>query len=248
MIATEHYTPPRIRGNEHPNRRARKNCLIKTDKPLWNQQAARMTGGRHSALTLTISAQMGMFTDISSQPSSPVSYPAPTFGALTNILRHLAPHLKTNWVPLGVEFLAPLSFTKFAFNLSSTGRKTVHEKEHTSSMFHHTVLENPRFRVYFAITNDDPQLAAATIQKIQQKVRSGNHRSLFMGGRDFPLHVEFSNPEEPTCEEINFQLASMLRQITYQPPGIEVFSDVTCENGVLVFPRTFQAIPTQQEN
>lgn len=220
--------------------------LLKSNDPFWNERVKHLLPDHHhSVLTLTISATFGMFTDISTQPTSPVSYPAPTFGALRNIIRHLAPHLKTDIHPIGVEILNPVVFTGVAFNLTGPGRKPKHHKDGSGAMFHHLILQNPRFRVFFVIENEDESLAAATIDRIQTKIHTANHRPLFMGMRDYPAQVEYSNPNEPVREEITFALPSMLRQVIYGSQEIEVYQSVGCHKGCLVYPTRWQTVPKQ---
>lgn len=235
---------PAVIRHTSPCGSKRRNVVIKSQDPFWNDRVKHHEPRHtHSALTLTISSNFGMFTDIASQPSSPVSYPIPTYGALVNILRHLAPHLPIDFIPLGVEILNPVQYTRFSFNLTGPGRKAIHEKKGSNSMFHHMILVRPRFRIYFALFGKKPQLVATAIQTMQRKVRSGNTRALFMGQRDYPLDVQYSNPQEPIREEINFVLPAMLKQIRYGSNGeIEVFNNVTCENGVVVFPTQFQTV------
>ena len=244
MQTTQVAFKPQVIRHTSPCGSKRRNTVIKSEKKFWNNRVKHHDPGHnHSALSLTISSNFGMFTDIASQPSSPVSYPIPTYGALVNILRHLAPHLKVDFIPLGVEILNPVKYTKFAFNLSATGRKTKHEIEGSNSMFHHMILEKPRFRVYFALIGATPSLAATAIYTLQRKVRSGNHRALCMGQRDFPLDVEYSNPEEPVRTEINFLLPSMLKQVHYGSEGeFDVFTNVICQQGVVAFPTTAQTV------
>lgn len=234
--------PPTLR-HTCPNGTTRNNVNIRTDNPFWNQRVrARDPKHNHSALSLVISGRYGMFADISSQPSSPVSYPAPTYGALSNILRHLAPNLGTTFVPLGIEFLAPVAYTKMAFKLSGPERKSVHHKNGNDSMFHHIILKNPKFRIFFLIKAFNKDMAAATLIKIQRSVKNSNHRPLFMGNREYEADVTFNDPSLPICESVNFVLPSMLKKIAHDTGKIEVYHNVICENGVVVYPTPFQTV------
>lgn len=239
-------TYTKAKSKKRKSRTVTGNCLLKSNDPFWNERAKHVLPDyQHSALTLTISASFGMFTDISTQPTSPVSYPAPTFGALRNILRHLAPHLKSEFIPIGVEILNPVEHISYGFNLTGPGRKPVHHTKECGAMFSHMILRNPKFRVFFAITNKSPELAAATLQKMQSKIQSCNHRDIFMGARNFPAHVQYSNPEEKPLKDVNFLLPSMLKQICYnETDTIEVYHDVPCLNGRLIYPTLCKKIST----
>lgn len=104
-------------------------------------------------------------------------------------------------------------------------------------MFHHMILRRPRFRIYFALVGKTPQLTGASIQTLQQKVKGGGKgRDLFMGQRDYPLDLEYTNPDEPIQTKENFILPSMLKEVLYRTSQIAVFSNVTCERGRVVFP------------
>jgi len=222
-----------------PAGHSRNNPIIKTKDPFWNQRAKVMTGGNtHSALTLTISGRRAHFKDITSQVTASVSHPIPTYSALVNILRHLAPHLKSKFIPLGVEILNPVKYDNITFNLTGPERKSTHIKSGSNSMISQGILLDPRYRVFFAVTNKDPNLAGATIQKIGRAIKTSNHRPLFLGCREYPADIEFSNPEEP-IENVNEVIPTMLKEIDYtKSKTIQVYQDVVIDRGRAHYPKT----------
>jgi hypothetical protein len=232
-------TDPRtgIRKRGHSGNRSRPLDLRVPDA-FWSGASFNAIHTKHRAMAFRMDCKMAMFADLMSQPSSPESYPTPTYGAIRQILQGMTGRLRVNVIPLGIEIIHLGTEMPFGYNLTGPGRKPTHHKKNTSAQFHPIYRENCSFKVFFAL--DGPQVLAAA-QRIGRRIKNGNGY-VFAGNKELPADLRAIDPKtDVTDTSVNFHIPVMMKEVVYEVPGaVDIYSNVRCENGRLLFPREWE--------
>jgi len=143
-------------------------------------------------------------------------------------------------VPLGVEALSPLEFTKYSFAYCGELRKRSQIASGACSLHRLQVLVNPAFRVIFDVqpgpkSSGPDGSVARFLRNFSRKLLTGDHPVLAMGTSDF---IAFARPvtETPIVSERRWQAPLMLKT-PHGPGGRSVFfRNVVAGGGRLIFP------------
>jgi CRISPR-associated protein Cas5d len=163
---------------------------------------------------------------------APVSYPAPTYGAVKGLFESIVWLQSAEVVPTRVEICAPLVFHTYTTNYGGPLRKSKIMKKGSSYQLLATVLINVCYRIYGEVRLDQPPDArlseAAQRQRsvakngphafqemFERRLRKGQTHSVpFLGWKEFvPDYVGPFRPETGVCSEISTVLPSMLWQV-----------------------------------
>ena len=187
---------------------------------------------------------------------APVSYPAPSFGAVKGIFESIVWLKSAEVVPTRVEICAPLVFHTYSTNYGGPLRKSKSMQKGSSYQLLATVLINVCYRVYGVIKVDetaDRRLSEAALRQqsiarngahayqemFERRLRNGQcHSMAFLGWKEFvPNYLGPLREETRVCSEISTVIPSMLWQVfptgkfgTWQPTFRQ---NVKIEKGVL---------------
>lgn len=160
---------------------------------------------------------------------APVSYPAPTFGAVKGLFECI---LWSQWaevMPTKVEICNPIVYHTYTTNYRGPLRKSKIMKTGNSFQLFATVLVNVCYRLYAEIRPDRNGYAKhgrqgkqttgttngshAYKDVFERRMKRGNFFSApFMGWKEFtPDYVGPFRYETKACEDINLVIPSMLR-------------------------------------
>ena len=187
---------------------------------------------------------------------APVSYPAPSYGAVKAIFESIVWLKSAEVVPTRVEICAPLAFHTYSTNYGGPLRKSKSMQKGSSYQLLATVLINVCYRVYGVVEVDetaDRRLSEAA--KRQQSIASNGahayqamferrlqngqcHSMPFLGWKEFvPDYVGPIRDETHVCTDISTVIPSMLWQVfssgkfsSWQPTFRQ---NVKIERGVL---------------
>ena len=187
---------------------------------------------------------------------APVSYPAPTLGAVKGIFESIVWLKSAEVVPTRVEICAPLVFHTYSTNYGGPLRKSASVKEGNSYQLLATVLINVCYRVYGVVEGDQtvdrrlsdkakrqqsiaPNGAHAYQEMFERRLKNGQSHSMpFLGWKEFvPDYVGQLREVTRVCADISTVIPSMLWQVfptgkfgTWQPTFRQ---NVKIEKGVL---------------
>ena len=199
------------------------------------------TESGHTPLAFEIFGDYGLFSRVDVSTAVAVSYPFPTWSAIKGMIETIFWRRDVwNIVPLGVEALSPLEFTKYSFAYGGELRKRSQIASGACSLHRLQVLVNPAFRVVFDVrpglkANGPDGSVARFLRNFSRKLLTGDHPVLAMGTSDF---IAFARPvtEARIVGERCWQAALMLK--TPHGPGRRsvFFQNVVVEGGRLIFP------------
>jgi CRISPR-associated Cas5-like protein len=110
------------------------------------------TESGHTPLAFEIFGDYGLFSRVDVSTAVAVSYPFPTWSAIKGMIETIFWRRDVwNIVPLGVEALSPLEFTKYSFAYCGELRKRSQIASGACSLHRLQVLVNPAFRVVFDV-------------------------------------------------------------------------------------------------
>ena len=206
-------------------------------------------------VSLEISGPTAMWTRPDTG-DAPVSYPAPTYGAVKGIFESIVWLKSAEVVPTRVEICAPLVFHTYSTNYGGPLRKSKSMLKGSSYQLLATVLINVCYRVYGVAEvdvsagrrlSDAAQRqhaiarngAHAYQEMFMRRVRNGQCHSMpCLGWKEFvPDYVGPFRDETSVCKDISTVIPSMLWQVfptgkfgTWQPTFRQ---NVKIEKGVL---------------
>lgn len=178
-------------------------------------------------VSLEISGPTAMWTRPDTG-DTPVSYPAPTFGATKGILECI---LWSQWaevVPTKVEICSPIVYHNYTTNYGGPLRKSRIMKKGNSYQLIATVLVNVCYRLHARVESDPngyskhgrPGLqdrgttngAHAYKEVFERRLNRGRFFSIpCLGWKEFtPDYVGPFRPETSVCREVTLSLPSML--------------------------------------
>ncbi|MBI3097092.1 MAG: CRISPR-associated protein Cas5 [Planctomycetes bacterium] len=182
----------------------------------------------HYEVELEVSGPSAMWTRPDTG-DAPVSYPAPTFGAVKGIFESI---LLSEWgevLPTRVEVCRPLVYHTYTTNYGGPLRKSKVMAKGSSYQLLATVLINVCYRFHARIESVPAAYAKHGGQGIQQRgttngahayqemferrLRRGQlHYTPFLGWKEFtPGYLGPLRSNTRVCEEVNVEIPSMLR-------------------------------------
>lgn len=207
------------------------------------------------SISLEISGPSAMWTRPDTG-DAPVSYPAPSYGAVKAIFESIVWLKSAEVVPTRVEICAPLVFHTYSTNYGGPLRKSKIMKKGSSYQLLASVLINICYRVYGVVEVDetaDRRLSEAALrqrsiarngahayqQMFERRLRNGQCHSMpFLGWKEFvPDYVGQFRDATRVCTDISTVIPSMLWQVfptgkfgSWQPTFRQ---NVKIEKGVL---------------
>src|ERR1700741_2898601 len=195
----------------------------------------------HTPLAFEITGDYGLFSRVDVSTAVAVSYPFPTWSAIKGMIETIFWRRDVwNIVPLGVEALSPLEFTKYSFAYCGELRKRSQIASGACLLDRLQGLVNPAFRVILDVhpgpKSSGPDGSVARFRRnFSRKLLTGDHPVLAMGTSDF---IAFARPvtETPIVSERRWQAPLMLKT-PHGPGGRSVFfQNVVAGGGRLIFP------------
>ncbi|MCX5992140.1 MAG: CRISPR-associated protein Cas5 [Chloroflexi bacterium] len=180
------------------------------------------------AISLQISGPTAMWTRPDTG-DTPVSYPAPTFGAAKGIFECI---LMSDWaevVPTKVEICKPIVYHDYSTNYGGPLRKSKIMKKGNSYQLIATVLVDVCYRLHATVKPDAKEYgkhgrqglqpvgttngAHAYVEVFERRLKRGQFFSTpCLGWKEFtPDYLGPFRPETQVCEDINLVIPSMLR-------------------------------------
>lgn len=157
---------------------------------------------------------------------APVSYPAPTFGAVKGIFESILWDKAAEIVPTKVEICKPIFLQPYTTNYGGPLRKTKSVQEGNSYQLLATILVDVRYRLYADVVCDHENPfrdengeiittngAHAYAARFERRLRQGKMFEMpCLGWKEFvPDYVGPFRDETKVCEEINMTIPSMLK-------------------------------------
>ena len=179
-------------------------------------------------VSLEISGPTAMWTRPDTG-DTPVSYPAPTYGAVKGIFECI---LLSDWaevVPTKVEICKPIVYHNYSTNYGGPLRKSKIMKKGNSYQLIATVLVDVCYRLHATVKSDAKEYgkhgrqglqpvgttngAHAYVEVFERRLKRGQFFSTpCLGWKEFtPDYVGPFRTETQVCEDINLVIPSMLR-------------------------------------